>query len=88
MYRLRLRYGLRWEKARPSLLNRHVFVALLLILLFAMAGSIDYAVQRAEFAERAAELYASKAKVLDDCERGATGYYYTDGRAYECGKRL
>lgn len=84
----RLNYGLRWRTARPELPWKHLSAVALLVLLCVLAGSLDYAIARAEHAERAAELYEAKARVLHDCERGATGYYYPDGRTYECSKRL
>lgn len=85
---LRFRYGLRWEKSRPPLLAPHLFAVLLLLLLFVMAGSLDYAIAKAEMLERVANTYEANARVLRDCERGATGYYYPDGRVFECSKRL
>lgn len=85
---VRFKYGLRWRTARPELPWKPLSAVGLLTLLFTLAGSLDYAVQRAEFAERAAEIYEAQARVLHDCERGAIGYHYPDGRTYECSKRL
>ena len=52
----RLNYGLRWRTARPELPWKNISAVALLVLLITLAGSVDYAVQRAEFAERAAEI--------------------------------
>ena len=85
---MRLRWGLYWRTKYPPIPLKQIVLLFLLIALMTLASSLDYAIQRAEAAERAADIFGAQAKVLHDCERGASGYYYNDGRAFECSKRL
>lgn len=90
---IRMRHGLRWRGSRPGVAElrvwlRGILLAFCLLLLFGLLNSLDAATDRALFAERAAEIYGAKAKALDDCERGAAGYYYADQRAYSCGVKM
>lgn len=88
MQKLRLQYGLRWRTSYPPIPWVPLAWLTVLLGLFALASSLDYNIRRAQMAELAAEVYAAKAQVLSDCEHGAIGYHYQDGRAYECGKPL
>ena len=91
--RIRLRHGMFWRGRYPGWaeLRRWIgglFAACALIAVLGMVEQIEAATERAIHAEKAAEIYGAKAKVLKDCERGAVGYYYADGRAYQCGGKL
>lgn len=85
---LRLRHGLNWRSKYPPVPWVQMRRLLLVLGMFALASSLDYYIERAYWAERAADIYAAQARVLHDCERGAIGYHYQDGRTYQCGGKL
>lgn len=93
MDKLRIRHGLYWEGPRPGWneLKRWIAGVIAFALLAMILGMVDRVEAETEAriaAEKAADIYASHAQVMRDCENGAAGYYYKDGRAYECGGRL
>lgn len=86
-WRKQLEFRLATRSARNELL-RNIALVVALVLLYGVVGAIDYQIEQRELAERALEFEGARAQVLRDCERGAVGYYYADGRAFECGKPI
>lgn len=85
---LRLKHGLLWRGKYPPIPWVHLRRLLVVLAALVLASSLDYYIERAQFAERAAGLFEARAQALSNCEKGATGYYYPDGRAYQCGGKL
>ncbi len=85
---LRLKHGLHWRGKYPPVPWRHVINLTAVIALYALASSLDYYLGAAQAATQAAQVFEAQARVLRDCERGATGYYYPDGRTFQCGAKL
>ena len=82
----RLRYGLRWRGVRVSLddLADHLRTAMLLIgivLAFGIAGSLDYAAEKAEEAERQAAQAERATRWLAECLNGKARFMAEDGRS-------
>ena len=91
--RQRLKRGLFWRGRIPGWEEAKRFFSGILagfvvLLVMGLANEIDTMTDRAIAAERAAEIYGAHAKVMRDCESGATGYHYPDGRIFECQKPL
>lgn len=87
---IRLRFGLRWKKNHPSLrpIVQTASACALIFGAYYLAAELEHQTEARLAAEQAAEIYRASQKVLLDCERGAAGYYYPDGRAFECAKPL
>ena len=54
----------------------------------AMVATNQDLAERVQIMEQVADIYEAKVSALEACERGAKGYYYPDGRLYECMKPL
>lgn len=92
-HRARLAKGLRWRNTYPSMSDLrgliHALLAIAFILLaYGITDAIADATDRAVAAEQAADIGMAHIKAMRDCEAGASGYYYEDGRAFQCGGRL
>lgn len=81
MYRrLRLRYGLHWQKQRPDLkplieFFKNVMLILSLLLIYGLVGRLDYESARAEELERQAHLSST---TLLDCLNGRARWVTED----------
>lgn len=80
--------GLRWQGKYPPPPTRFLFRAAIIAAVAVMAITNQDLKARAEIMEKVVEAYEPAVKVLKDCEAGAVGYYYKDGRAFECAKPL
>lgn len=90
---LRLRHGLRWRGTRPGLaelrrLAHGILAVAILLLMYGFTDALAEATDRAIAAEQAADIGLAHAKAMQACEAGASGYYYSDGRAFQCGGKL
>ena len=85
---LRRYYGLRWQSdtPKPDELGfdaKNIAYLIALFLLYGLAGSIDYATEKAIEAERKSESYALQQTALLTClNGGAPGYYTTDAAGH------
>lgn len=86
--KLRFARGLRWQGKYPPPPTRLLFRAVMIAAIAAMVGTHQDLKERAEIMEQVVEAYEPAVKVLRDCEAGAVGYHYKDGRAFECAKPL
>jgi hypothetical protein len=85
---LRLRYGLRWTGKTPDGLYRFLFKTVVACAVIVMVVTHNDLKERAAIMEQVLTVYEPIVTTFHQCETGATGYYYADGRTYECGKKL
>jgi hypothetical protein len=89
MQMLRYRLGLRWQKSRPPV-ARPLWAVFIVMLLLALASTIDYHVQKAaEVEPLKAERDAYLNTVLNCMNAGSTGgistFYFPDSKeGFEC----
>lgn len=86
--RARLARGLHWKGKYPPIPWRQLALITAILLIYGLVDKIDQLVEENLVLSQALEIEGARAQVLRDCERGAVGYYYPDGRAYECSKKL
>lgn len=83
--RLRLRRGLFWKTSRPPMPWKQTLVVVACIAAYVGVAQVDRLAERAAIMERVVTAYEPFVQTLRDCERGATGYYYTGStKAYLC----
>lgn len=82
MKTLRLCYGLRWKTSRPPV-ARPLLALFVLLLLFALAGTMDYHVQKAQELERLKPVAKSYSAVVVAAMNGDARFQVGD-ELFEC----
>ena len=91
--KFRMRHGLHWRGSNPTprdfpeaCKNAKRFA--IIFICFALASSIDYAVQKDQEAERAAARAADAERMTIDCMNGRARWLYDNGTGVGYGKTL
>lgn len=79
---LRLRYGLRWKTSWPPV-ARPLFALFVVLLLYALAGTLDYHVQKAAELERLKPVAESYSDVVVAAMNGDARFQVGD-EMFEC----